>query len=147
MCSSTDRTTRANLIHYGGDNGTPEIYRKGTLHLYHNTIVIRGDEKRRWHTTLLRLETAEETADVRNNVVFRGGTTHLTLMYQTGRALLGTNWVSSGFEPFANAGGAGAQIRGLDKLLTGTASPFVDLPLILICVCVLTAPPGTRARR
>src|SRR5207244_3168930 len=31
-----------NLVHYGGDNGTVNEYRKGALYFYHNTVFIHA---------------------------------------------------------------------------------------------------------
>jgi hypothetical protein len=88
-----------NLIHYGGDNGRENTYRKGPLYLFHNTVFIEGDEKTRWHTSLLRLETDAQVADVRNNIILRAGTTHVYLLNKTGQVRLGRNWISKEIEP------------------------------------------------
>jgi hypothetical protein len=113
------------LVHYGGDNGNTEIYRKGTLYFFHNTVVVRGDELTRWGTALLRLETEDESAEVSNNVVYREGSTHLFLLHGEGRLRLGRNWVSEGFEPRQKHGRLA--IAGLGELIAGQGSPFVDL--------------------
>ncbi len=114
------------LVHYGGDNGILPTYRKGTLHFYHNTVVVRADEGKRYQTTLLALETADETADVRNNVIYRDGSTHLCLSRKKGTLRLGTNWVSAGYEPLKYKDGDGV-IEGEKELLLGADTPFADL--------------------
>lgn len=53
------------VVHYGGDGSDTDGYRKGTLFFYHNTVVSR----RPGRTTLMRLSTEDEQADVRNNIV------------------------------------------------------------------------------
>ena len=63
-----DRRARATArsSHYGGDNGTTSKYRKGTLHFYQNTMVSYRTDR----TTLFRLSTNDERADVRNNIFY-----------------------------------------------------------------------------
>lgn len=114
----------SNLVHYGGDNGKVETYRKGTLHFFHNTVVVRADEKRRWNTTIFRVETGDETVHAQNNVFWKTGTTHLTLMKKTGRLHLGTNWISRGHAPWQYEVKGGA-IEGLDALIEGDDPGFV----------------------
>src|SRR4030095_9991656 len=53
------------IVHYGGDRRAAAIYRQGSLPFFHNTIV----SLRSGNTTLLRLSTDEESADVRNNIL------------------------------------------------------------------------------
>jgi hypothetical protein len=100
LCGQQDAT---NLVHYGGDNGNTTIYRKGMLYFYHNTVVIEADRRRHWRTIVLQLETNDEKADVRNNILFRRAATpgetptELSLMNQFGVATFGVNWVSPGW--------------------------------------------------
>ena len=53
------------VAHYGGDSGNTNEYRKGTLYFYNNSVI----SYRTGNTTLVRLSTNDETADVRNNIV------------------------------------------------------------------------------
>jgi len=115
------------VVHYGGDNGNPTQYRKGTLFFFNNTVIIRGEEKIRWATAIFRLETSDETADVRNNVVFCQGSTHLMLLDGPGRLRLGTNWVSEGWKERLRPEPGMLPIEGLDHLIVGHDSPFVNL--------------------
>ena len=98
------------MVHYGGDSGKPAGYRKGTLHFYNNTVVSWRPDR----TTLLRLSSNDESADLRNNLVYAaaGGAT-LEILARHGRATMRNNWlrqgwhVCFGFTPFAGtmAGG------------------------------------------
>jgi hypothetical protein len=114
-----------NLIHFGGDNGREETYRKGPLYFFHNTVFIEGEERTRWHTSLLRLETDRQTADVRNNIIVRAGTTHVYLLNNTGQVRLGPNWISPGIEPTIH--GKARQVTGLEQALR-TGPPPVASP-------------------
>ena len=82
------------IVHYGGDSGDTSIYRKGTLYFFHNTVISR----RAGNTTLLRLSTNDEHADIRNTVV---RTTvsgpHLALLASNGTALLTHCWLPTGW--------------------------------------------------
>jgi len=115
------------VVHYGGDNGNPALYRKGTLYFFNNTVIISGEEKSRWNTALFRLETADETADARNNIVFRQGSTHLLLLDGAGRLHLGCNWVSEGFGQRLHPEPGMAPIEGLERIVVGRPSPFANL--------------------
>jgi hypothetical protein len=116
----------SNLVHYGGDNGKVSTYRKGTLHFFHNTVIVSADERKRYNTTLFRVETPDETVDARNNVVWRTGTTHLNLMKAKGRLRLGVNWISSGWAEWQYLDKKDGDIEGLDAILGGEAPGFVD---------------------
>ena len=115
------------IVHYGGDNGNPAQYRKGTLFFFNNTVIIRGEERTRWNTALFRLETSDETADVHNNIVFRQGSTHVFLLDGPGRLRLGANWVSEGFGQRLHPEPGMAPIAGLERIIRGRGSPFVDV--------------------
>ncbi len=69
------------IVHYGGDSGNTDDYRKGTLYMYNNTIVSTRTDR----TTLLRLSTNDENCDFRNNIAYvaAGGNT-LSLLDDTG---------------------------------------------------------------
>lgn len=56
------------VVHYGGDSGVFDIYRKGTLYFYQNTVVYRVDRAQRYHGTVFDLDTNDESAQIWNNV-------------------------------------------------------------------------------
>ena len=39
MLIEPDGAGNRQIVHYGGDNGTTAMYRKGTLFFYNNTVV------------------------------------------------------------------------------------------------------------
>lgn len=59
------------MIHYGGDSEEYELYRKGTLYFFHNTVVaeVAGQEDYQVQA-LFELSTNDERAWSRNNVYF-----------------------------------------------------------------------------
>ncbi|RIL00299.1 MAG: polysaccharide-degrading enzyme [Proteobacteria bacterium] len=83
------------VVHYGGDSGNEAIYRKGVLHFFHNTVV----STRAGRTSLLRLSTGDESADVRDNVVWvsAGGDELEMLADGAGDLALSRNWLPSGW--------------------------------------------------
>lgn len=131
-----------NLVHYGGDSGNTAVYRKGILYFFNNTVIVRGEERTRWNTAVFRLETRDEQADVRNNIVFREGSTHLFLSDGAGGLRLGSNWVSQGFGKWVHAGEEGAAIEGLDRVVQGRDNPFINLDAL-----DLRIRPGSEAAR
>lgn len=111
------------VMHYGGDSGTEGDYRKGTLYLYNNTLY----STRAGKTTLLRLSTNEESADVRNNIF------HLTaagdrfaLLDESGRMTLHNNWIKAGWVPSHEGSGFVGTIARAGEIIEGEAPGFVD---------------------
>ncbi|MCU0670289.1 MAG: polysaccharide-degrading enzyme [Myxococcota bacterium] len=85
-----DGAGNSQILHYGGDSGNTAIYRKGTLHFFHNTVV----SSRSGNTTLMRLSTDDESADVRNNVLYvTAPGWRLAIVDGTGFADLSHNWM------------------------------------------------------
>jgi hypothetical protein len=76
---------------------------------------------------LFRLETSDEMADVRNNIMFRQGSTHVFWLDGPGRLHLGTNWASDGFGQRVEAEAGMAPITGLDRVIVGRDSPFANV--------------------
>jgi hypothetical protein len=89
----TDGSGNRQVVHYGGDNGTSAIYRKGQLFFYNNTVVSYRTDR----TTLFRLSTNDERADARNNIFYvtAAGNT-LSLVDSSGRLQLSHNWFKPG---------------------------------------------------
>jgi hypothetical protein len=110
------------MVHYGGDSGTTGDYRKGTLHMYNNTLVSTRTDR----TTLLRLSTNEETADFRNNVVYPtlAGNT-VALLDQTGILLLTHNWFKPGW--VSTFGTLNGTILDDGTAVTGSSPGFADV--------------------
>ena len=109
------------IVHYGGDSGKTDWYRKGVLHFYNNTVV----SQRRDTTILFRLTTNEERVDCRNNIIrLTGGGGKLALLSANGVVELGANWLPMGW--------SNSHDRLLGKVVTdgrllGGKSPgFVD---------------------
>ena len=50
-----DGAGNSQIVHYGGDSGTTEEYRKGDLYFYNNTVI----STRSGNTTLVRLSTPD----------------------------------------------------------------------------------------
>jgi hypothetical protein len=89
-----DGAGNSQIIHYGGDSGDESIYRKGTLYVFHNTVV----SMRAGTTTLLRLSSNDESADVRNNVLYVTDTgNRLAMLDETGSLDLSHNWTKPGW--------------------------------------------------
>jgi len=111
-----DGAGNSQIVHYGGDNGTTALYRKGVLHFFHNTVV----SQRSGNTTLMRLSTDDETADVRDNVLYvTAEGSRLAMLDEAGTLLLGHNWRKPGWvdshsgQP-ADVVDAGGNVEGAD---------------------------------
>ena len=89
-----DGAGNSQIVHYGGDSGAAEIYRKGVLHFFHNTVV----SLRSGNTTLLRLSTDDESADVRNNLLYvTASGSRLAMLDADGVLALSHNWTKPGW--------------------------------------------------
>lgn len=127
------------IVHYGGDSGIFENYRKGTLVFAHNTVVVRNDDHPAWQATeVIELSTNEEQLEARNNVVFTtiaAVDDHPVYLLGdrdrvvAGIATLAGNWLSKGITLHAAAGRneVRAKAQGFEASVFGTVSPFVDV--------------------
>jgi hypothetical protein len=111
------------MVHYGGDSERQDGYRKGMLYFYHNTVVSKRSDR----TTLIRLSTNDEQADIRNNIIYAtaGGST-LEIMVTHGRAVVQGNWLSAGWQvsfPFSHLTGT---VTGTAANLAGDTPGFAD---------------------
>lgn len=109
------------IAHYGGDGANTANYRKGTLYFHHNTVVSR----RTGNTTLLRLSTAGESADVRDNVVFvTASGSHLALLDQSGTLVATRNWMKTGWAASFSGGTVtnAGQVTGSDPGFVNAAA-------------------------
>jgi len=124
--------TSGSVVHYGGDSSLTEIYRKGTLYFYHNTVIFRSDQRIRWRTALLRLETNDERADVKNNILYNvadspgAPLSELSLMQVNGKANFGVNWVSEAWLPSRSGVTFEGTITGTENILSGADPGFVS---------------------
>ena len=114
-------------IHYGGDNGSENMYRKGTLFFYDNTMVITTNQKDQYYMAVLQLETDDESADVRNNLIYRPGTTHLSWLFEKGTARLGVNWMSNGVTTAVDRGPT-VKVSAKTEMLPGGKTINGDTP-------------------
>jgi hypothetical protein len=98
------------IVHYGGDSGNTAVYRSGTLYFYANTLV----SKRTDRTTLLRLSSPAQKADVRSNLLYTvaGGDT-FSLVDMDGDVDWGWNWIKPGWvDSFSGATGTITDLGG-----------------------------------
>lgn len=103
------------MVHYGGDNGNASTYRNGILHFYHNTLWSDRTDR----NTLVRLSSARDTADIRNNALHtKASGSSLEILAGEGVALLRGNWLPSGwiesFEPVGTVTESGTNRTGSD---------------------------------
>ncbi len=89
-----DGAGNSQIMHYGGDGGDTEMYRRGTLYFYHNTVV----STRSGNTTLMRLSTVDVTALVFGNIIYASaGGEYLAITSGNGQTELENNWLPTGW--------------------------------------------------
>jgi hypothetical protein len=115
-----------NMIHYGGDTGIYDWYRKGTLYFYNNTVMIRSMAAQMYRSRLFDVSTMEETVEMRNNIIHHIGDSNFMLMNELGVAnFSGTNWITNTWQQGHESRFAGT-INTVGTLLTGNAPGFTD---------------------
>lgn len=116
-----DGAGNSQITHYGGDNGTTSLYRKGTLYFYNNTIV----STRTGNTTLFRLSTNEENCDARNNIFYvTANGSNLAMLDDTGILTIKNNWLKPNWR--ISHGTATGTINNDGSSVTGASPNFVD---------------------
>jgi hypothetical protein len=110
------------VVHYGGDSGRFDLYRKGTLYFYNNTVV----SKRR-ATQLFWFPTDDEICDCRNNIFFTegAGKSLALLRYAKGILQLSHNYFKAGFRKTAEANKPPI-VRDDKTSVIGASPGFVD---------------------
>lgn len=112
-------TTNRQIVHYGGDQGVRERYRNGALYLCHNTIISR----RLGRAALVKLSTPEDTAYVRNNVLWcESSTGYIQPFLPPGKAYFGANWCPRQFEAMLRF------VRAEEGLYVDSEQVFGDTP-------------------
>jgi len=98
------------------------MYRQGTLHFYHNTIL----STRVGRTTFVRLSSEAETCDARNNIIFvtDSGNQLELLAENRGTLLLRSNWIKEGYANSFEFKGVGS-VTDADTV-SGTDPGFAD---------------------
>jgi hypothetical protein len=82
------------IVLYGGDGGSANKFRKGTLYFYNNTFVSDRTDR----TRLFRLSTNDEACDARNNVAYvTASGDNLVVLDNYGRLTLTQNWFKTGW--------------------------------------------------
>lgn len=113
-----DGAGNSQIAHYGGDSGSTNNYRKGNLYFYNNTIV----STRIGNTTLTRLSTNDETAEVFNNTIFTTDTGNKFAMidgngtFNMDHNWLKTGWVDCHCSPAGTVNDQGNNVTGTDPL-------------------------------
>jgi hypothetical protein len=116
-----DGAGNSQIVHYGGDSGSEEWYRKGMLYFYNNTIV----STRAGNTTLFRLSTNEEHCDCRNNIAYvTASGNRLAMVDSAGVLDLSHNWFKTGW--VASHGGLTGTLNNDGTTVQGAAPGFVD---------------------
>ena len=111
------------IVHYGGDGGNENYYRKGTLYFYNNTVAsyLPGNN------TLFRLSSSGESIDARNNLLYALATSGSFEISSDAKGVvdLQNNWIKSGW--IASIASNGGVVNDVSGNITGTAPGVVDL--------------------
>lgn len=110
------------ICFYGGDGGSANKFRKGTLYFYNNTVI----SDRTDNTRLFRMATNDESIDARNNIAYvTAAGANLQVLDNFGRLTLTQNWFKTGWTPFVNNHPKGSITN--NGTVTGTSPGFANL--------------------
>ena len=131
------------IVHYGGDSSSTDVYRNGTLYFYHNTVVsLRTDT-----TTLFRLSTNSNHCDARNNIFYVATSGNgLAVLDSDGVLDLSHNWLKPGWrDSFGTVGGTinddGTSIESASPGFKDFANQDYELAPGSVCVDAATSLP------
>ncbi|KAA1418601.1 hypothetical protein F0U44_08865 [Nocardioides humilatus] len=122
----------AYAIHYGGDSGLEDTYRKGTLYFFNNTVVYRFDQSEQYNASVFDITTPDETAEIWGNVFSAGpatpGATPLELSLERGSGVhhLGANVMGPAMVQWRSDTHTGS-ITGWSSRITASNLGFTDL--------------------
>jgi hypothetical protein len=116
-----DDQSNNGVIHYGGDSGNTANYRKGDLYFYNNTVI----STRPGNTTLVNLDTQDETMHAFNNVIYLAESgSSMALVTDNGTLNMQNNWLKSGWR--GSHGSLLGTINDLGDNLEGSDPLFTD---------------------
>ncbi len=88
------------IVHYGGDQGREEHFRKGTLWFYHNTVI----SERFGMTSVFRLSSQDEKVRCFNNIFDTTAMTgRLSMLHELGELYMHHNWLPYDWARFYQA--------------------------------------------
>ncbi|MDB6124686.1 MAG: hypothetical protein JWQ71_3679 [Pedosphaera sp.] len=110
------------IVHYGGDSGKTDGYRKGTLYFFNNTVISKQEES----TALFSLSTNDEHVDCRNNIIYVAGSGRsLAMLNKAGSMDLSNNWLKPGWVKSKEDDFTGT-VNAPVHLIEGNSSSFVN---------------------
>jgi hypothetical protein len=112
------------VVHYGGDSGSEEYYRDGTLYFYNNTVITY----RTGVTTLVRLSNSKQRCDARNNIIYAAGeNSSFSILANEGIVDLSHNWISKGWSFGVENMTETTAVKDDGTQIEGTSPGFVSL--------------------
>jgi hypothetical protein len=124
-----DGPSNNGVIHYGGDSGNTSDYRKGDLYFYNNTVI----STRTGNTTLVNLDTQDETMHAFNNVIYpTENGSFMALVTDNGTVNMQNNWLKTGWTDshstlLGTINDLGDNLVGSDPLFTDFANEDFSL--------------------
>ena len=145
------------MIHWGGDNDE-RYFRQGTLHFFHNTVLVTSTQAQVWYVGLFDMPTGRQTVRLHGNVIANLGSSQLRLGVEAGTVeFAGTNWITRDWAEAGPGGLVKVAMRG--RLIEGTqpglepdgrpraGSPVLDAAPPLPDLPALTHQPGAPLAR
>jgi hypothetical protein len=102
------------VVHYGGDSSREEIYRKGTLYFYNNTVI----SYRKDPMNLFWLSSNDEHCDFRNNIVYSATNGKFSPLKDNGTITLSHNLLPENWTNGKSAQDDGTSIKQADPGFT-----------------------------
>ena len=111
------------LVHYSGDNGKTEQYRKGTLYFYHNTVISLRDDNHH----VFQMDTNDERVEAYNNIFYMKGEDTALLNRAVGNVHLTGNWMTAGTRTAQEHDPEPGYTCELSQILYGSCPGLADI--------------------
>jgi len=116
--------TNPAMVHYGGDSGNYDRYRRGTLYFYNNTVVnMRSPES---NQAVFQLDKIDQKIDARNNIFYFTGDNAFLKGSGNGTFELTNNWLVSHWKLSRDESESAETKVSIQGMITGKTPGFVN---------------------
>jgi hypothetical protein len=110
-------------VHYGGDSGRTDGYRKGTLYFYNNTLISHKPGMQH----IFQIETSDEKVFAMNNIFYMDGEDIALASRNSGVFTVKNNWISAGWKMATHGEAPGNYAFNVEDMAEGVWPGFINL--------------------
>ncbi len=117
--------TNPAMVHYGGDSGNFDRYRRGTLYFYNNTVVnMRPPES---NQAVFQLDKIDQKVDARNNIFYFTSENAFLKGSSNGKFELSNNWIVSHWKVGRGENEPAETEVSVQGMITGKTPGFINI--------------------